>query len=177
MINAKKYLYDNLFKGLKTPIKNLSFKLMILIISYAVLAFLIGCLSGVLEYKPLTSNAVFYLPLTLFFIPSIFEEILFRGLILPIELKNKNKKTIINYIILSTVLFVLWHPFMALINPVSATFFFNPYFLLIVMLLGITCSLAYIYSQSLWLPIVIHWLTVLIWVILLGGRNLILDNQ
>ena len=60
-------------------------------------------------------------------------------------------------------------------NPVSAVFFHNPYFLIIVTLLGITCSIAYIYSKSLWVPVIIHWLTVLIWVLLLGGRNLILD--
>ncbi|MCI5125432.1 MAG: CPBP family intramembrane metalloprotease, partial [Candidatus Electrothrix sp. AR5] len=46
-------------------------------------------------------------------------------------------------------------------------------FLVIVFCLGIVCSLAYILSRSLWVPIIIHWLTVVIWVLFLGGRNLL----
>ena len=84
-------------------------------------------------------------------------------------------KTKLFYILLSTFLFVIWHPINALVNPVSAIFFYNPYFLAIVAFLGITCGTSYIYSRSLWVPILIHWITVLFWVFLLGGRNLILD--
>ena len=47
--------------------------------------------------------------------------------------------------------------------------------LLIVALLGITCSVSYVLSRSLWTPIIIHWLTVVVWVIFLGGRNKLLE--
>ncbi len=176
MISVKQYIVDNLIKGLKTPPTNLSVKSVILIPFYIIFALSVGFYFDVLKFKPIYSSALFYLPITLLFMPAIFEEVIFRGLIIPRDTKNKDTKTIIAYIAISTILYLLWHPLMGLINPVSAVFFFNPYFLIIVVFLGITCGLAYIYSQSLWLPIIIHWLTVLIWVILLGGRNLILDS-
>jgi predicted Abi (CAAX) family protease len=30
-------------------------------------------------------------------------------------------------------------------------------------------------SRCLWMPIIIHWLTVVVWVIFLGGRNKLLE--
>ncbi|MCW5214835.1 CPBP family intramembrane metalloprotease, partial [Desulfobulbus sp. US5] len=77
--------------------------------------------------------------------------------------------------LLSAILFTLWHPLNALtVNPGAQALFCDPYFLVIVFCLGIVCSLTYILSRSLWVPIIIHWLTVVVWVIFLGGRNLLL---
>ncbi|MCI5137318.1 MAG: CPBP family intramembrane metalloprotease [Candidatus Electrothrix sp. AR1] len=77
--------------------------------------------------------------------------------------------------LLSATLFTLWHPLNALtVNPGAQVLFCDPYFLVIVFCLGIVCSLSYILSQSLWVPIIIHWLTVVFWVLFLGGRNLLL---
>ena len=36
------------------------------------------------------------------------------------------------------------------------------------------CSIGYILSRSLWVPVLIHWVTVVVWVSFLGGRNLLL---
>jgi predicted Abi (CAAX) family protease len=70
---------------------------------------------------------------------------------------------------------VAWHPLNALtINTGAQEVFLNPSFLVVVFCLGLACSLSYIYSKSLWAPVVIHWLTVFIWVFFLGGRNLML---
>jgi predicted Abi (CAAX) family protease len=87
-----------------------------------------------------------------------------------------SKSRIIAYIAISTAVFVLWHPANALtINTAAVPVFLNTAFLLIVALLGITCSVSYVLSRSLWTPIIIHWLTVVVWVIFLGGRNLLLE--
>jgi predicted Abi (CAAX) family protease len=113
---------------------------------------------------------------TLFVFPSLLEEAFFRGILIPNNARDHGRRKILAYIVLSTVIFVLWHPLNALtINKTAAPFFFNPVFLVITALLGITCSIAYIVSRSLWLPIVIHWFTVIIWVVFLGGRNKILE--
>ena len=94
----------------------------------------------------------------------------------PINTVNAGGKRIAFYLLLSTAVFVAWHPLNAItINPAAAPIFLNPYFLLITTLLSITCAVSYIFSQSLWVPVIIHWSTVVIWVIFLGGRNKILE--
>jgi len=60
------------------------------------------------------------------------------------------------------------------IDPKVNPFFLNLNFLLIVFLLGITCSLGYILSRSIWVPVIIHWLTALVWLLFLGGGSLAL---
>ena len=116
------------------------------------------------------------LPFSLFIFPSLLEEAFFRGVLIPNAAASQSKSKILTYIAISTAAFVLWHPANALtINTTAATLFLNPAFLLIVTLLGITCSVSYVLSRSLWTPIIIHWLTVVVWVIFLGGRNKLLE--
>jgi predicted Abi (CAAX) family protease len=118
---------------------------------------------------------VFLLPLWLLIFPSILEEAFFRGVLIPNNTKEKGFGHVVFYTLLSTSVFILWHPLGALtINPVAREIFLNPSFLFIVFCLGLICSLSYIYSKSLWWPIAIHWLTVLLWVLFLGGHNLVL---
>ena len=75
-----------------------------------------------------------------------------------------------------TLLFVAWHPLnAATINPSAPTIFFDPAFLAITAVLGITCGYGYVVSKSLWVPVLIHWATVVAWVFFLGGRNLVLE--
>lgn len=177
MKTLKEYLKNNLINGLKTLPSNLQLKAIILIPFYILFALIVGFNSNILEYNPLnTSNTlIFILPFSLFFFPSLIEEIIFRGILLPYNLKDKNTKTIIFYIFFSTLAYTLIHLLYAIINPISAIYFENVYFLLIVFFLGVTCSIAYIYSQSLWLALIIHWVTVVVWVIILNGRNLIFE--
>ena len=175
-MKIKNYLYNNVLQGLKTSPKNPPLKAIILIPFYIIFTLIVGFETNLLEYKPITSSIIFILPISLFIFPSLLEEIFFIGVLLPYNLKYKNLKTIIFYILLSTILYTSIHLIYAWLNPVSAIYFSNIYFLSIVFFLGLTCSVAYVYSQSLWLPVIIHWLTVLTWVILLNGRNLILES-
>jgi predicted Abi (CAAX) family protease len=76
----------------------------------------------------------------------------------------------------STAAFVLWHPVNALaFNHTAIPLFTDPAFLVIVTALGFTCGFAYVRSRSIWMPVIIHWASVLVWVLLLGGRNLLLE--
>ena len=170
------YLRKNLLTGLKTtPWHKLILNIGLFII-FAVIALAIGLTTGLLSYEVIDSTLVYILPFALFLFPSMFEEIIFRGLLIPNNTASKGTKSIVFYSLLSTGLFIIWHPLNALtINPSAQIFFLDPWFLVIVFVLGMVCSLGYIFSRSLWVPIVMHWLTVMAWVFLLGGRNLILE--
>lgn len=77
---------------------------------------------------------------------------------------------------LSTLAFVAWHPLNALtVNRSALPIFLDPAFLLIFAGLGAVCGYGYVVSRSIWVPVLIHWATVVVWVLLLGGRNLVLD--
>ncbi|MEX2381539.1 MAG: CPBP family glutamic-type intramembrane protease [Opitutales bacterium] len=170
------YLEDNLWAGAKTsPLCRWRLSLL-LALAYALPALGVGLFSGLLEPRLAELRWFFILPFTLLIFPSLLEEAFFRGLLIPRNAREKGPWKVLFYTLLSTVLFVLWHPLNALtINPEAQDFFLDPAFLIIVFLLGISCSLSYIYSRSLWTPTIIHWLTVLIWVLFLGGRNLVLE--
>ncbi|NIO11476.1 MAG: CPBP family intramembrane metalloprotease, partial [Deltaproteobacteria bacterium] len=94
----------------------------------------------------------------------------------PNNAKQRGIKYVLLMTLISSLLFVAWHPLNALtINKGAQEIFLNPYFLFDTLCLGMACSLSYIYSRSLWVPIIIHWLTVVLWVMFFGGRNLILE--
>lgn len=172
----RSYLASNYMRGIKNNPLTAPLKSLIPVPFYLIFSIVIGFSSGLFEAGLLKSKLVFFMPIILFVFPSFLEESFFRGILIPINTKDRGTLKIIFSVSLSTLLFVLWHPLNALtINPSAADFFLNPYFLLITGLLGITCSVAYIYSGSLWLPVFIHWATVAAWVILLGGRNKVLE--
>jgi len=171
------YLKTNLIIGLKTAPWHRAMLSISLFVLFTVIALAIGLSTGLLNYEVIDSKLVYILPFTLFIFPSMFEELIFRGLIIPNDTASKGAKSILFYSLLSTALFIAWHPLNALtINTTAQGFFLDPWFLVIVFVLGMVCSLGYIFSRSLWVPIIMHWLTVIAWVFLLGGRNLILES-
>jgi predicted Abi (CAAX) family protease len=170
------YLRNNYWQGLKTSPLH-TWKVSVLVtVPYLVAALIIGFMSGLFELAMLRSSMIWFLPFALFIFPSFLEESIFRGLLIPNNARERGTKYIIRVTLVSSAIFVLWHPLNALtINPAAKAVFLNPYFLLIAFLLGIATAMSYIYSKSLWAPVIIHWLTVVVWVLFLGGRNLILE--
>jgi predicted Abi (CAAX) family protease len=67
----------------------------------------------------------------------------------------------------SLVAYVGSHPFNGRIS--GRTVFLDPVFLVLATLLGFVCTLAYLRSGSIWVPILFHWLTVVVWIMFLGG--------
>lgn len=127
----------------------------------------LGFLSGWLVWAPAEFNAELLLAAALlFFVPALLEEIIFRGVLL----SWLTQVTARWGAWLSTLLFVAWHPLQALtIGPPWTTMFLHPAFWAATLILGIILAHIRIVSRSLWPVILIHWLTVLIWKVLLGG--------
>ena len=170
------YLKDNLLQGLKISPFKAPRKILVLILIYICVSLAIGCYAGLFSVKVIDYPMSVLLPFSLFIFPSLPEEAFFRGVLIPHNATNHSEKRIVAYIIVSTAAFVLWHPLNALtINRAAAPMFLNPSFLVIVAALGITCSISYVASRSLWTPIIIHCLTVVVWVVFLGGRNKLLE--
>jgi predicted Abi (CAAX) family protease len=176
MDRITEYLRCNLVLGFRKSPMNGRAVAYLLVPFYFAAAMVIGFWSDLFAVGLLDSSFIYVLPVCLFVFPSLLEEAFFRGVLIPIAAGEKPLPQVLFYILLSTACFVLWHPLNALtINPTAVSFFLNPFFLLIVALLGVTCSVAYIYSRSIWLPVIVHWATVVVWVIFLGGRNKILE--
>ena len=173
-----RHLIYSYLNGLKTSPGNTNAVSLWLIAVYSLIATVIGFSANLFSpgIVKVETPFLFILPITLFLFPSFLEESFFRGILIPNDVKSRNARQQFFYISLSTSLFILWHPLNALtINRRAIDLFLNPYFLTITGLLGLTCSLTYIQSRSLWVPVFIHWTTVFVWVIFLGGRNRILE--
>ncbi|CAH0535630.1 hypothetical protein VST7929_03150 [Vibrio stylophorae] len=140
---------------------------------YALLALAIGYVSQLFQWQPISPRAHWWLILTLFVFPCVLEEGFFRYLLLTPVLERSAGKQV-GMALLSSALFVLWHPLNAwLWNPTAQPFFYNFAFLTIVFCLGLCCAYGYFKSRSFWVPVLIHWWTVLVWVFLLSGHNLL----
>jgi predicted Abi (CAAX) family protease len=142
-----------------------------ILIGYGLLAFPLARRSGLLPRRWHWAPWPQLLPraLGLFFFPALQEELLFRALLLPSALEGVSPLALVPWVALSVGLFVAWHPLLAgtRLDPLR-TLLQDPRFLVQVTLLGLACSLAFLVSGSIWPPVLIHWLTVVVW--LLGHR-------
>jgi uncharacterized protein len=169
------YFRYNLIGGLRKLPRRGTAASAVCFLVYVAMAVPIGFGSGIVRPALAGWQSFLYMPLTLMIFPSLLEEAFFRGLLIPRNTGDGGARRIVFFSLLSSLLFVAWHPFNALtINPGARDFFLDPWFLLITFLLGLSCSLGYIYTRSLWTPVLMHWLTVAVWVLFLGGRNLLL---
>ncbi len=102
--------------------------------------------------------------------PAILEELLFRVILLPQSSENLASQSVFTWSLVSLLLFVIYHPLNGItFFPAARETFFNPVFLCLATLLGLICTVAYLQSGSIWIPVIIHWLTVVIWLLYLGG--------
>lgn len=101
-----------------------------------------------------------------FVLPAFAEEIVFRGLLMPVPGIASMRLGMW----LSIVLFVLWHPLQAWIfGPPWAGLFLAPAFLAAVLVLAIGLTHVRIVTGSLWPAILGHWLLIVVWKLLFGG--------
>jgi membrane protease YdiL (CAAX protease family) len=103
------------------------------------------------------------LPIVLVVFPSLIEEFIYRGLLLPRSLADASSTRRFWAVTGSTAVYVAAHPIVPLIGLVDSDFFLSPWMLIVVAILGYTLGYSYIRSWSLWAPIVIHWATVVVW--------------
>jgi predicted Abi (CAAX) family protease len=116
-----------------------------------------------LQSPPAASTAAM-LAATLFVMPALLEELLFRGVVIP----RHGPKA--KWIALSVLLFVLWHPLQVVtFGPPWAGSFLDPWFLLVVGILGLALARMYAATRSLWPNVIAHWLVVFGWKTIFGG--------
>jgi predicted Abi (CAAX) family protease len=146
----------------------------LVLLAYGVLALGLGVASGFLtlpwQWPPLAQA----LPRMagLLQMPALGEELLFRVLLIPTQGEGFPWSAQLAWTLLSLGLFVLYHPLAArLWYPQGRALFNDPRFLVQATLLGVACSLAYGLTGSLWTPLLIHWLAVVIWLEPFRGRE------
>jgi predicted Abi (CAAX) family protease len=148
----------------------------LLYILFLVCALPIGLLSGLLHPSrpPLTAGAAAIVACTIALHPALTEELVFRALMLPRRLDRIGRGRLLVTIAIALFLYVIAHPLNAkFFWPAVLGVFSNPYYLALATLLGLTCTAAYLISGSIWPSVVIHWLTVTLWILLLGGQALL----
>ena len=157
------------------PSKEQILESFVIIVLYLVSAVAIGLGTGFLKPGFLYTgfHLYFILPFSMFIFPSFVEEAVFRVLLLPNPSNLSGGRAIALASIPSVSLYVAWHPFYASISGMGIAIFDAP-FLSIVLILGITCTWLYLRTGSIWIPTIVHWLTVIIWVFFFGGRNRLL---
>ncbi len=171
----REYLKNNLGNSLRLSPFRAPLKAWALVPFFILVSSVIGFGTGLLRFELLNSKITAILPFTLFIFPALLEELFFRGVLIPRNIIDSGRKKTFQAIGLSTLAFVLWHPANALLlNHSAISLFLDPWFLVIVTFLGITCGYSYVVSKSIWIPVIVHWATVTVWVLLLGGRNLVL---
>lgn len=142
-----------------------------LVLIYTLISLPLGFKLGLLQVDIETSwVTVMGVMVTCLFSPAITEEVFFRVLLLPHPTENASAVTLWLWGGASLGLFIAYHPLNAMtFFPAGRQTFSTPGFLLLATLLGVICAIAYLQSGSLWLPVLIHWLTVTIWLLVFGG--------
>lgn len=129
------------------------------------LLLVVAYLGGIARFQaPPDAVTALRLAAMLFLAPALGEELLFRRMLIPREGRKGG------WMVLSVVLFVLWHPLQAVtFGPPWAEAFLDPWFLAAVAILGIALARIYAATRSLWPCILTHWLVVLGWKTLFAG--------
>lgn len=173
---VRDYLRQNFGQSFRTSPFRAPLKAWALVPLFTAVALLVGFEAGLLKVELLDSKIAPLLPILLFVFPSLLEEALFRGVLIPREVLKSGAAKATGAVVISTAAYVAWHPVNALaFNHTAIPLFLDPWFLMIVCALGITCGYSYVLSRSIWVPVIIHWATVTVWVLFLGGRNLVLE--
>lgn len=137
---------------------------------YALFSLGFGWRCHFLVWKPQPTGVILKIMATSLITPAILEEFFFRGILLPDSSSHVGMQTYFARSLLSLSLFVVYHPLNALtFFPQGKSTFFDPVFLTLATALGIVCTFSYWQTNSLWLPIAIHWLTVVLWLSYFGG--------
>ncbi len=117
---------------------------------------------GIIELNPATGRQTLILIwLSLFIIPSLGEELVFRSWLKPGSPVAA---------MLSLAAFIAWHPLQVALNlPYANRIFVDPRFLALAGVLGLACTVSRVRSGSIWPAVVIHWGAATVWKALFAG--------
>jgi predicted Abi (CAAX) family protease len=142
-------------------------------LGYAALAYGYGVrYARFLKWQPAYQHSSDYwrLALQTLVAPGLIEEILFRVLLIPHPSEAVTLGTWLGWAALSLGLFIVYHPLNALsFYPAGRPTFLQSPFLILATGLGLTCSIVYGLTGSLWPITLIHGLAVFVWLGWLGG--------
>jgi predicted Abi (CAAX) family protease len=144
------------------------------ILIFTTIALGLGFSTGFLQLQIWQAKPIDYslLALRCAITPAITEELFFRVLFLPHPTAAVNWQIWSLWAALSLLIFILYHPLNAkTFYKDGYPTFFQPIFLTLATLLGITCTTTYALTGSLWIIIFIHWLVVVLWLLLFGGMQ------
>ncbi|MEM8674945.1 MAG: CPBP family glutamic-type intramembrane protease [Cyanobacteria bacterium P01_G01_bin.67] len=145
---------------------------------YVLFTMTLGWRSGFLRWAPQSQSIIVRVMLTSLIAPAILEELIFRGLLLPYPANSISLESYIGWAGFSLGLFIIYHPLNAVtFFPQARVVFFNPVFLILAAALGLVCTITYWQTASLWIPVIIHWLAVVLWLLCFGGWEKIENRE
>lgn len=141
-------------------------------VAFALLAALylgVGFTTGFIHFAPRPAAEIAFIAATAFIAPAFFEELFFRGLLIPSQAEAPRAA---GWVVASTMIFTAWHVLETIWLPGAATLFLRPDFLALAATLGATCATLRRRSGSLLPPVLVHWAIVVGWIGLFGGPSL-----
>ena len=142
------------------------------LVIYGAIALTLGLRNGFFRLQIPNQQRLGWKLLWLFFSPALIEELVFRVIFLPYPSHDILPNDWLLWALVGLILFILYHPFNALIFYRKAKpVFRRPIFLWLCGLLGLACTIAYFLTGSLWVIVLIHWSVVVVWLFGLGGEQ------
>lgn len=115
-----KYLSDNFGQSFLASPFQAPLKAWALVPVFAIIAVFIGFRAGLFQFGWLDSPITPMIPFILFVFPSLLEEAFFRGVLIPRNIQASGNVKTATSVAVSTLVFVVWHPFNALaFNPTA----------------------------------------------------------
>lgn len=141
------------------------------LIVFAAVAVPFSLLTELFEFRlASTVTHILNVAVVSFFLPALFEEILFRGPVAWMSYVGSRK--LLYVVAISFLLFILWHPLNGIFLMTQARDLFTDWrFLLMAGWLGLVATHLAIKTRSIWPPVIFHWLVVVGWKVFLGGPN------
>ena len=165
-------ILNRILASLKIPGLQDWFVASLALLIYAAIAIPLGFSAGFLQLQIWAAQPIDYAIILLrcLLTPAIVEEFFFRVLFIPHPIEVVSWQRWILWALLSLLIFVIYHPLNAktLYQQAYPTFF-NSIFLTLAAVLGLTCTIAYALTGSIWIIIFIHWIVVVLWLVVFGG--------
>jgi predicted Abi (CAAX) family protease len=141
-------------------------ELLVVLVIVAGVAGPLGLHTGLLHWAPQPWPATLQAAVIVILIPALGEELPFRALLIP---DRKEASSALWPVLISTALFTGWHVVETLWQPQERALFLRPDFLAWAAWLGLWCAILRRRSGSVWLGVILHWATVVVWIGWLGG--------
>jgi predicted Abi (CAAX) family protease len=131
--------------------------------------FLVGFSGGLYQFAPASVVGLPRRLASVFFVPALSEEAVFRGLLVPD--RSETSRPLVA-IAIATAIFTGWHVVETLFLRHAAPIFLRVDFLVCAAILGGGCAIIRWRTASLWPAVALHWLLVVVWQTWLGGPGM-----